>query len=205
MIYRVLAVLPRSFYEDDPARAALGLLGAVLARRLEGLSLRCRVTEVEAYYGPEDPASRARRWGGIRARLSGGVGEALVYGMHRQWLLNIVAHPPGGSGAVLIRACEPLTQLPPGAPEPVGPGRLTRALMIDKSLDKVKVYLEASPLVIEPGEPLGPEEIASSHRVGVREDLEEHLRFYVKNSYYVSRPRSPKPQLLQRARKLLRE
>ncbi len=191
-------MLPRSFYEDDPARVALGLLGAVLARRLESLSLRCRVTEVEAYYGPEDPASRARRWGGIRARLSGSVGEALVYGMHRQWLLNIVAHPPGGSGAVLIRACEPLTQLPPGAPEPVGPGRLARALMIDKSLDKVKVYLETSPLVIEPGKPLEPGKVASSHRIGVKEDLEVHLRFYAKDSRYVSRPFYPKPKRIVR-------
>jgi len=188
-----LEPLPRSFYEGDPRDVAVALLGAFLVRRLGGSAMVCRVVEVEAYYGVEDPASRARRWGGIRARLEGGVGEALVYGMHGHWLLNIVAHPPGGAGAVLVRACEPLTPLPPGAPAPAGPGRLSRALSIDKALDGVRVYEAGSPLAVAPGRPPAPGEIVSSHRVGVRVDVEAHLRFYVRGSPYVSRPLKPRP------------
>jgi DNA-3-methyladenine glycosylase len=35
-------------------------------------------------------------------------GKAFIYMVHGNWLLNIVAHPKGGVGAVLIRALEPI-------------------------------------------------------------------------------------------------
>ncbi len=184
------APLPVDFYERDPSDVALQLLGVLIARRLEGKVMLCRIVEVEAYYGPWDPASRAakHRRGRIVERLRGPVGLTLVYGIHRQWLVNIVAHEPGGWGAVLLRACEPVEGIPPDKP-PKGPGRLTRALRIDKSLDCVPVYDAGSPLQIigPPGPPEG-REVSRSHRIGVTRDLDVPLRFCLADSRYLSVP-----------------
>jgi len=89
------------------------------------------------------------------------------------------------AGAVLIRACEPLWSSGIGERATSGPGRLTRALGVDKSLDGVPVYQEGSPIRVESG--WRPRRIARSHRVGVSEDLEIQLRFYDADSIYVSR------------------
>ncbi len=169
---------------------AMELLGSVLIRRSESGIRACMVVETEAYYGPWDPASRASRYrrGRIVERLRGPVGVLLVYGMHRQWLTNIVAHEPGGWGAVLLRACEPLHGIPPVI-QPRGPGRLSRALGIDKSFDGIPVYTSASPLIIvRPIKPMIEMRIVRSKRIGVSRDLEEPLRFCLEGSSYLSRP-----------------
>lgn len=169
---------------------AIELLGSVLVRR-SGVNVKsCRIVETEAYYGPWDPASRASRHkrGRIVERLKGPVGVLLVYGIHRQWLTNIVAHEPGEWGAVLLRACEPLQGIPPDIP-PKGPGRLSKALDIDRSLDGTPVYTITSPLqVIRPVGPTGEKRVVRSKRVGVTRDLEEPLRFCLEGSPYLSRP-----------------
>lgn len=181
-------IIPKEFYRRDPSIVARELVGAYLARSLpEGLIV-CRVVEVEAYYGEEDPASRARRWGNIRLALYGDQGLTLIYGMHRQWLLNVVAHVDGEAGAVLVRGCEPLET--PGnlrlEVEPRGPGLLTRALRIDKTLNRLPVYSGESPIRIYKGE-ARPPYVASSKRIGVTSDLDRDLRFYWPCNRYVSR------------------
>ena len=182
--------LPRGFYERDPALVAVGLLGARLVVELGGRRASCAIVETEAYYGPWDPASRAsrHRGGRIAARLRGPPGVSLVYGIHGYWMLNVVAHEPGGWGAVLLRGCEPLEGLPAGA-RLDGPGRLTRALGVDRGLDGVPVYSPESPLRVEgpPGPPPG-REVARGRRVGVKQDLPEPLRFCLSGSPGVSKP-----------------
>ena len=66
-----------------------------------------------------------------------------------------------------------------------GPGKLSLALAIGKSLNRLKATDEKSPVHVlySDSEP----ETASSHRIGVTRDLPENLRFYVKNSGFVSR------------------
>lgn len=177
-------ILPEEFYWRDPRRVALELLGNLLERSLPGRLIRCIITEVEAYLGPEDPGSRAsmHRAGRIVERLRGPSGVTLVYGVHGNWMLNIVAHPPGGTGAVLLRACEPLDT---GIGSTLGPGRLTRALQVDRSLDGIPVYESGSPLRVR-WRP-GPRRVARSRRIGLRRDLDEPLRFCIAGSRYVSR------------------
>ncbi len=184
-MYSETRIIPREFYERDPRRVARELLGAIIERALPtGQEKRCVIVEVEAYLGPEDPASRAskHRRGRIVERLWGPVGVTLVYGIHTHWMLNIIAHEPRGWGAVLLRACRPLDWEPsqgrcPGA----GPGRLTRYLLVDRGLDGIPVYELESPLRITRSPPyLGcVEAVGESHRIGVRSDLSEPMRYCV--------------------------
>ncbi|MCD6341433.1 MAG: DNA-3-methyladenine glycosylase [Thaumarchaeota archaeon] len=193
---RSSSLLFREFYLRDPADVARELLGKILVRVINGRRLSCMIVEVEAYYGPEDPASRARKGGDLRRVMLGDVGVALIYGIHRQWLLNVVAHGEGEPGAVLIRSGEPLEGIElmrkfRGVDDlrllTSGPGRLTRAMRIDKSLHGKPVYVRDHGLWIEEGEEVSPRIVERSHRIGVSEDLPIPLRFYVKGNAYVSR------------------
>ena len=168
-----LETVQRDFYHRPADVVGVELLGKILRVH----DRMCRIIEVEAYFGPCDPASRARRGsrGRIARALHGPPGLSLVYGMHRQWLLNIVAHPDWMAGAVLLRSC---TLLGPGGVIK-GPGRLTRYMGIDRSMDSLPVYDPGSPLqVLDDG--YRPSSILKGGRIGVREDLELPLRFYIK-------------------------
>ena len=98
----------RAFLTGPPHEVAPRLLGATLTSDL-GPRVTLRITEVEAYAGVgQDPGSHAHRRRTERnAAMFGPPGHAYVYftyGMH--WCLNVVAHPEGDAGAVLIRAGE---------------------------------------------------------------------------------------------------
>lgn len=193
-------IVSKDFYRRDPAVVAIELLGQRLVRMYEGIRLSGIIVETEAYYGRWDPASRARRSlrGDLAQTLYGEVGCALVYGVHRQWLLNVVAHPDGDGGAVLIRAIEPCEGLEVMASSTGvrdfhsianGPGKLTKALMIDKSFHKKPLYTTDYGLWIEEGVRVSPSNVARSRRIGVSKDLPQELRFYISGSPCVSRKR----------------
>lgn len=117
--------LIRSFFERDVLLVAPELIGKKLIRRIRD-SVKCySITEVEAYRGIEDRASHARfgktSRNGIMFQRGGLVYVYLIYGMY--WMLNFVTGPEDQPQAILIRGIEGFD----------GPGRLTRALEIDKS------------------------------------------------------------------------
>jgi len=187
--------LPDAFYGRDPAVVARGLLGKRLVRRWGGEALGGFLVETEAYYGPGDPASRAFHGMKRYNRLMWGEpGRAFVYNVHRYWMFNIVAHEAGGVGAVLIRALEPtdgmgimLRNRPVEDMRELtsGPGKLTTALGIDRGLNGADVTDEGGEIcVVDEGREV---EAGASHRIGVRRDLEEALRFFVRGSRFVSR------------------
>jgi DNA-3-methyladenine glycosylase len=87
-------VLSREFYERDPAEVARELLGKILVRRLDDVSLKGVIVETEAYYGQDDPASRAYKGRKkFNELMFKDVGKTFIYMVHGNWLLNIVAHP----------------------------------------------------------------------------------------------------------------
>lgn len=101
-------VLPREFYERDPEVVAKELLGKRLIRKLDEIFLEGIIVETEAYYGLDDPASRA--YHGVKnynMPMWKEPGRAFIYNVHKYWMLNIVAHEVNQIGAVLIRAIEP--------------------------------------------------------------------------------------------------
>jgi DNA-3-methyladenine glycosylase len=188
-------VLPREFYERDPETVAKELLGKRVIRKLDKNFLEGMIVETEAYYGLHDPASRA--YHGIKnynKPMWNEPGRAFIYNVHKYWMFNIVAHKPNQIGAVLIRAMEPTKGMEVMKKnKPVkklfnltnGPGKLTIALKINKSVNGVPVTSCESEITIANNKM--KIEIGSSHRIGVRKDLERELRFFIKGNKFVSK------------------
>ena len=116
-------------YRVDAVTAAKALIGAFLCRRLgDGSIIRRRITETEAYCGEEDTACHAHKGRTPRTDVMYSPGGCayiyLCYGMHE--MLNIVTGVEDRPEAVLIRGIE-------GAS---GPGKLTKLLQIDRTLNR---------------------------------------------------------------------
>lgn len=184
-------LLPRSFYSVSALEAAPLLLGQILERDTEEGIIRCRIVETESYGGIEDKGSHA--YGGRRtARTEVMFGEGgaayvyLIYGMYH--CLNVVTGPKDDPQAVLIRAVEPLTPedevLMRGCRGSLvrrpadlsgGPGKLCRALAIDKALNGARPSLG--------------ETIVAAPRINIpyaEEYAAKPWRFYYRDNPYVS-------------------
>lgn len=166
--------LAAAFFDRPADRVARDLLGARLAvRAADGAVSRHVVFETEAYLGARDLACHGSK--GLTKRNAVMFGPAghwyvyLCYGIH--WMLNIVTGAEGVPAAVLIR----------GVGGVVGPGRVTRALGIDKAFDG-RPAARATGLWLEAGEPVASRKISCTPRIGVGyagEWAEKPLRFVV--------------------------
>jgi DNA-3-methyladenine glycosylase len=100
------AVLPRGFFHGPALEVAPRLLGCVLRHDSPDGPVALVITEVEAYAGPDDPASHAYRGQTPRnAVMFGPPGHVYVYftyGMH--FCANLVCQPAGEVSAILLRA-----------------------------------------------------------------------------------------------------
>jgi DNA-3-methyladenine glycosylase len=123
--------LRRAFYAQSARDVAQQLIGKILVRRVDGELLRARITETEAYLGPQDLASHASKGRTKRTEIMfGRPGHAyvyLIYGMYD--MLNVVTGTPGEAHAVLIRGAKPLDEW---KVDLGGPGRLARAFGITR-------------------------------------------------------------------------
>lgn len=158
--------------QDPVDLAATSLLGQRLVRE----EVVLRITEVEAYGGPEDSASHARHGRtGRNAPMWGPPGRAylyLCYGMH--WMLNVVTGPEGEAAAVLIRGAEVVAgfetvllrrQAPTAGPQLcAGPGKVAQALGLDRTFDGHDL-LTPGGLELQPGSP--PVSILAGPRLGI--------------------------------------
>lgn len=142
------ARLPRSFYAREVADVARALVGAAIVHG----DRAAVIVETEAYGGPEDLASHARFGPTARnAAMFGPPGHAYVYlcyGTHQ--MFNVSTGTDGVASAVLIRATAPLLGMPAGGVMDAaigrGPGKLTAALGIDRSMDRLDLTAAGSPL-----------------------------------------------------------
>jgi len=190
-----MKTLSKDFYERNPASVAKDLLGKVLVRRVDSEVLSGKIVETEAYYGGNDPASRAYRGKKkFNALMFMSVGKTFIYMVHANWLLNIVAHPKDGVGAVLIRAVEPIEGIETMRNNrnvkrlrdlTNGPGKLTKALAVTKELNGIDVTERDSQIVVVEGREESFE-VCSSHRIGVKVDLPQKLRFFIEGNKFVS-------------------
>jgi DNA-3-methyladenine glycosylase len=190
--------LARSELPSDTVTLARHLIGKVLIRKLPQGVASGRIVETEAYV-VGDAAGHAYRGMTRRNRsLFLDHGHAYVYLAYgRSYMLNVSSEMPGIGAGVLIRALEPLEgisimRLNRGIERlrdlARGPGRLAMALRVDGSLDGLDLCQEG-PLWLGDGDHQ-PGEIGQSIRIGISRDADRLLRFYLKESPFVSGPRS---------------
>ncbi len=190
--------LPRSFYLQPALDVARQLLGLYLVRKTGRAVLAGRIVEVEAYLGPDDPASHAYRGRTPRNEVmfmkGGHLYVYFTYGMH--FCGNVVTGPAGTPHAVLLRALEPvdgLAVLAENRTLPVmklealcsGPAKLCQAFGIARKengtdLCRGEIWIERRDA------PLVDDMIARSPRVGISKAREQQWRFFVKGSRFVS-------------------
>lgn len=193
--------LERSWLTRPTLEVAPDLLGCLLITDLpEGRTVG-RIVETEAYLGPADPASHAARLRTERvAAMSRLPGIAYVYrsyGIHT--MMNVVAKPESHTGAVLIRAIEPVEGIELMRQRRglsslrllgSGPGRLCQALGIlldDHGTDLItsdRIWLHPGPR---------PAAIATSGRIGITRATEHPWRYFDPASPFVSGPRLRAP------------
>jgi len=171
----------KEFFMQDVEKVAEDLLGCILIRKINGKELRGRIVETEAYFDEKDPASRARQNGDLRDTMMMEAGKVLVYGVHNNWLINFVTGNRREARAVLLRAIEPLNFNGKGN----GPGLLTKSLKIDKKFHK-KSVIDSDEIKVIGDEKQGFEVIRKP-RIGVKNDLDKPMRFYIKGNKHVSK------------------
>ena len=164
---KISAVLSGSVFD-----VAEALLGCRLETCIGDTRTAVFIDEVEAYAGPDDPASHAFRGRTPRNEsmfgLAGTVYVYRSYGIH--WCMNVVVAEVGTPHAVLIRGGVPAAGVAEmerrrGRADHLadGPGKLCQALGVIGSHDGTSVI--DGPIRLRPGKP--PAEVSRTPRIGI--------------------------------------
>ncbi|MFB7777450.1 DNA-3-methyladenine glycosylase [Streptomyces bauhiniae] len=200
--------LPREFFDRPVLEVAPDLLGRLVVRTTPDGPIALRLTEVEAYDGPNDPGSHAYRGRTPRNDVMfGPPGHVYVYFTYGMWhCMNLVCGPEGTASGVLLRAGEivegaELTRerrLSARNDKELakGPARLATALDVDRALDGTDACATGdTPIRVLTGTPVPPEQVRSGPRTGVAGDGGVHpWRFWVADDPTVSPYRAHVPR-----------
>jgi DNA-3-methyladenine glycosylase len=156
-------VLPRIYFNRSTITVARSLIGKYLVRVIDGRILAGKIIEVEAYVGPLDKACHASKGRTQRTDVMFGPGGIayvyLIYGMYH--CLNVVTEREEFPSAVLIRAIEIDGALIDG------PGRVCRAMQIDRCLNRVDLTTGESIWFEDRGVLVERRDVGAHPRVGV--------------------------------------
>jgi DNA-3-methyladenine glycosylase len=189
--------LSRAELPVDTADLARYLIGKTLVYDHESGRMSGRIVETEAYVVGDAAAHSFRGETARNRSLFLERGHAYVYFIYgTSYCLNVSGEVHGIGGGVLLRALEPLdgialmernrgtTRLPDIAR---GPGRLAAAMGIDKRCDGLD-FCAPGPLWL--GAAAQPTEaIGESVRIGLTREVDRVLRFYERDSPFVSGPK----------------
>lgn len=197
--------LSRSDVPLETTTLAQYLIGKLVVRTLDdGGVISGRIVETEAYL-PDDPASHSFRGRTERNRtMFGNNLHAYVYFIYGSaYCLNVSSEAAGVGAAVLIRALEPLEGIAlararrgPGVADRDlmrGPGRVCRALDIDRRFDGVDLETAGQLWLADDGS--ARPAVGRSPRIGLTRAAEIHQRFFARGSRYLSGRRSLSPDL----------
>lgn len=150
----------KAWQRNDTVALARELLGKLLVRRgPDGREERRRIREVEAYHGADDLACHASKGRTARTEVMFRPGGCwyvyLCYGVHE--MLNLVTGPAEWPAAILIRGVEGT----------VGPGRLTKAFGIDRSLNTLPAAETSGLWLEDDGVVVPPRWVRATPRIGV--------------------------------------
>lgn len=201
-------ILSKEFYKQGALTLAKELLGKVIIRNIDDVTLRAKIIETEAYIGEIDKASHA--YNGRRTERTeplfreGGIAYVyFIYGKY--YCFNVISGIKDKGEGVLIRALEPLNEFDYLAKKRFnegyekltdakkkaitnGPSKLCMAFSIDKSENYNKLY-EKGDFYIEDGENC-EFEIVETKRIGIdyaEEAIDFPWRFYIKGNEYISK------------------
>jgi DNA-3-methyladenine glycosylase len=187
LLLRRLRKLRRAFYARPTVEVAQDLLGMMLVHRIGDQVRIGKIVEVEAYLGAHDLAAHSSKGITARTRIMYGppgyVYVYLIYGMHN--CMNVVTEPAGNGCAVLLRALEPVCNLPLSAG---GPGLLCKAMGIDRRFyghDLLSDDLFIATPLRKP-----PIQVVERPRIGVGYAgvwADRPLRFYIEGNRFISR------------------
>lgn len=198
----IFSPLSRSFYEPSAKIVAPGLLGHFLIRNTPDGPCGGAIVETEAYL-VGDAASHGAPGVTNRNRVMfGHPGHGyvyLIYGFH--FCMNVVCRPAGIAEAVLIRAVEAtfgeklmFAYRSVSKPRELsnGPGKLSQAMNITRSLDGVdlcnphsELFIAENPDVKKFRKEKRP--TVTTTRIGITKAAALPLRFYLEGSEFVSR------------------
>lgn len=200
--------LSRSFFDRPVLEIAPDLLGRTLVRDTSQGPIELRLTEVEAYDGPNDPGSHAYRGRTDRnAVMFGPPGHTYVYFTYGMWYcLNLVCGPEGRASGVLLRAGEitagaglarvhrPTSRKPGDLAQ--GPARLATALAVDRTLNGCDACSDGGgPFRVLTGTPPPPAAVRTGPRTGVGGEGAAHpWRYWIDGDPTVSPYRAHTPR-----------
>ena len=196
-----MAKLDEAFYlRNDVVRIAKDLIGKVLFTNINGNVAGGIIVETEAYSFKEKGChaynGRMTERNKVMFKSGGYAYVYLCYGIH--YLFNVVTNVEGKADAVLIRALEPvageqfiLNRMNSQSMKRTtsGPGKLTKALGIDKSLNAANLLSERV-WIEDQGIKISKNSIEASPRIGIDyagEDAGLLWRFTIKGSEWVSK------------------
>lgn len=195
-------ILPKTFYALEPEKVAECLIGKYLVRKIDSSYLVGKIVEVEAYLSSNDPA--AHNYKGKTARnksLFSDAGKAYVHSLRQYNLIDVVTEGEELPGSVLIRAVEPIEGIELmanfGGTDLVeklanGPGKLCRSFDIKRIHDGLDLTLSSSPIFICSSNLASDLEIMRSARIGISKATDLQLRFFLKESPFISGTISPR-------------
>ena len=171
-------LLNEAFYRRNAVtRIAQQLLGKGLFTKINGRVTGGLIVETEAYSWKERGChaynNRMTARNEVMFRDGGLAYVYLCYGIHQ--MFNVVTNREGQADAVLIRALEPVKGIDEmmkrtGAPNPKritsGPGKLTRALGIDRNLNGISLTSKSLWLA-DVGPTIKKKDIIETPRIGI--------------------------------------
>lgn len=197
------------FYNRDALTVARELLGKILVRKINGVVLKGKIVETEAYVGAIDKACHA--YGGKRTNktetLYGEPGITYVYSIYGMYYcLNLICEKKDVAAGVLIRGIEPLEKIEEMSKlrfekeyEDLskyekknfsnGPSKLCMALGIDKR-DNCINTISSEEIYVEESSVYENFEVVESKRIGIdyAEEAKDFLwRFYIKDNKFISK------------------
>lgn len=193
-LYRYM--LGKEFYLQDTIKIAENLIGKILVRVIEDTVISGKIVETEAYLHENDFASHSApgltKRNAVMFETGGIIYVYKIYGIHH--CVNVVTENHGIGAAVLIRAIEPLTGIEKmkeyRKTDKIdnlckGPGNVAKAYGFDLNTNGHSLLSED--LFICSDENNTDFEIGISKRIGITKSAELPLRFYMKNSKFVSK------------------
>ena len=196
-------ILDRSFFKQNILDLSKNLLGKIVVRKTKEGIVKCRIVETEAYCGVIDKACHAyagKKTDKTKWMFAEG-GHVYIFSIYgNNFCLNFTSGEVGDPSAVLIRAVEPVDGWDlikkfrgnckiskSGKELSNGPGKVCKAMMIDKSSNGHDATIGEDIYLIEDETYQFETEISPRINIDYAEEfVDKPWRYYIKKNVFVS-------------------